>query len=287
MKAPKKKILGKKKVNLKPIAASRCSVAPRASTKKKIFYFFHLIQPVLQFIAIVALLGVFARCSPLAPTTTKSLQDKNSNTLSQSNKVEDQIKSDLIASSLEEISLTKVEFLSTDDSQELLANSLNLSQVYTREQVSNFLHKYPRTKKNPKIALLSLSLDELEQTHLFQNFTLQLNLQEKLQQSLASDSEAIDGVYKILQSLKNDQKLSAKVIVSLDKDILKANKTGLENLTARIKTKLALIQTEQLITDSYLDLSYISTKNPIAQKRDAEALRSALDSAAVVSIVLE
>ncbi|MCO5142736.1 MAG: hypothetical protein M9962_06570 [Oligoflexia bacterium] len=268
---------------------SHLKMAPKASFKKKVFYVFYLVQPVLQFIAIIALVGVFARCSPLASSTDKTLGDKKEvSQQDQTNKVEDQLKSDLIASSFEELSKNKISFLDFDDGSELFSNSLNLSLAYSNEQVIKFLNAYEQTKRsNANIAILSITLDELEQAHLFQGLPLQINLNEKINQALSANTESSSAVYKLLSALKKKQKLKAKLVLIVDRDYLKANKPDLESITARIKTRLALLENDNQIADSYLELSYMLGNNPIAQKRDAEILHDALSSATSLSIVLE
>lgn len=83
-----------------------------ASKRKRLIHTFYLVQPVLQFFALVAILGYLNACSPLAPSTTKGANNEVPVAQPvQSVRAEAKAQEELVQSALKEFSANALEIV--------------------------------------------------------------------------------------------------------------------------------------------------------------------------------
>lgn len=229
---------------------------PRASRKKRLLHTFYLVQPVLQFMALAAVVFIFARCSPLAPTT-----DRNAGTIAASAQsqpaasnqfIEAQAQEELLAKSMKEISLDTVAVVSESEFHQVAPDVLNADQPAEDNEVANLLERRnQRLQKNPlrkRPKLLALSLSTERQATLFQEGKIRIDLSDRLDGSLSPKARKL--LFQQMRQAQDNKtaNLNASSYLVLNDDATQDN-APYHKLNLQLRMALAVPSAEQAVLE--------------------------------------
>jgi len=191
---------------------------PKSSRKKSWVHTFYLVQPVMQFLALVATLVLFARCSPLSPSTDKiSTLQLNATTGDRiSPQAELTAQEEAIQQSLKELSQGEISVISVDD---LKKQTPEIKDSYLANKSlveSSFERKRELTKY--KGALISIHVDMKTAKGLFLGANLRIPLHEALRYK---DEETLAHFLSSLEESHQKEGLKAKVYLTAPEDALR------------------------------------------------------------------
>lgn len=254
--------------------------APKASRKKVWVHTFYLLQPFMQFFALVAAVLIFARCSPLAPSTDRAgggVQDPV--VLGSSAQANAAALEQEITANMQELNSSQLEVVSQSEIEQIADGAPHADQaipeagvrvLFARRGMLNF------GKSARKILFLPLSAENQEA--LFRDNHIRLDLGARLKNQ--SKEKAVE---LLLSKMKHASKASdlgaAAYLVLPDASMQRANGafSGL-NLTLRISLSVPADDR------AYLE---INRENASLSPNDAALLSAALADQYQLAILLE
>ncbi len=193
----------------------RSKKLPKSPWKKRLVHTFYLVQPMLQFMALIAVMTFLARCSPLASSTDKSAIFKEENPLA-AEKIPDSmetpefVQEDLLLTSLKEVGPLSpiVEIISSDKFADLGRLSLTIEKGESELRVTQLLaRRERRNSQQPRPNFLILPLTVEQQVTLAQEGSLRLDLETILENYSESARTAL---LQRLQKAVEDKNVQAK-----------------------------------------------------------------------------
>lgn len=159
--------------------------APRATLPKRMMHTFYLVQPVLQFVALLSMILVLSRCSPLAPSTEKTVGGpKATVSKGDSSNSENLLREDALR--FEEIANEPINMVSEEVYKMSSEGALDPEQSVREHEMKSRLEKR-RKKRGPHglgVAngrLVKIHLNAEQRRSLFQDGVVRIDLAEYLQ----------------------------------------------------------------------------------------------------------
>lgn len=206
--------------------------APKASRKKVWVHTFYLLQPVVQFFALIAVLLVFARCSPLASST-----DRNGGGVlapvaieGLSPQAEAAAKEQTIISSLHDISAEDLRVISVSEMEEIVSNSLSAEESMDEVRTKNVF-------KFKRLGGLLIPLDHDQQVALFRDEELRLDISEKLPRA---KEKARRNLFRNLQAAQEGKKLKATILLVLPDAAMRRAGASFKDLNTPLSVALGV-----------------------------------------------
>lgn len=266
----------------KPVKAPKASAkkSSRAPRSKQWIYTFYLVQPVLQFLAIVVIVLAFARCSPLAPSTLKESSQavKTEPSENASQRAEEQAKEDAIQKSLMEMDHSPLMVTSEEDILDLSKDVPHIENPIDESTIKNIFEKRSSLKVQNKPKISYVTLKEEEKAQFFQTGQLRIDVTEKLR--LVEKAK--------LQFLKNMKKSISSKEIGISIHLVLPNATmqrvngAFEDLDLHIKMSLGMPSEDKL----YLHLEKLP-EDPAKAQDNAVLLDAALQESLGLVLFLD
>jgi hypothetical protein len=224
---------------------------PRAPFAKRARYTLYLVQPALQFAALILVMVFLSRCSPLAPSTDtlSPVKGAHSENVGANGNVEGTLREDLIINSLMEVSSDPVIAIPEADFSELTQGALQSDQAASEAQVQRLLDL--RSKKL-RFAGAGQNLGPLVNIRFSSEQLQSLWREGKVRIDLADHLSGFDAKSRQLlfrEFQAPTKKIGAKSYFVLDDDA--AQNAELRNLQLPLKISLGVISEDK----AYLEIS--------------------------------
>lgn len=223
---------------------------PRAPFAKRFWHTFYLVQPVLQFAALLSLLLVFGRCSPLNPSTDKVVPKPPSASGGASGGDESFIRENQIVSSLQEISRDSLSVVSDDEFAAASEGAVETERATRESDMKSLLDRQEKKAKlrlaqaGSPLPILKLSLTAEQQQQLWRDGSVRIALQDHLQATLDAGARRL--VFRKLQGRMNsDDKLHGRAYL-----VLLGADDALQSMALDLKISFGALSDEQ----AYLEL---------------------------------
>lgn len=191
--------------------------APKSSRKKSWVHTFYLVQPVMQFLALVATLVLFARCSPLASSTDKSstLQLNATTGNRTTPQAEEAAQEEAIQKSLQELTQDDIGVISVDDMKKL---PLEIEKTYlaNKSQVETSFDRKSEMKKY-KGAIIALHIEMKDAKDLFLGADLRIPLHDLVKYK---DEDTLNHFLSRLEESHQKDGLKAKIYLTAPENAL-------------------------------------------------------------------
>lgn len=251
---------------------------PKASRRKRLIHTFYLIQPILQFFALIAVIGIFSRCSPLASSTDKSTIKSTQEFLQQQETQKAQLaaEEELIKKNLKELSSDSVEVISDSELEKISATSLHADEAISESQVKQqWQHRNMQalSLRRPKIIRLLLRPDKIDK--LWNDGSIRIDIAEYLRGSMNERARQI-----FLQELKSAHEkldLGATIYISIPDAQFQKN---LSQLNWAVKVSLSMPSEDKAILE-------LTKGEPESANKDQPLLEAALRETKQMAIVVE
>ena len=237
---------------------ARKPLPPAASRRKRILHAFYLAQPLFQFIALMAVLLILGRCSPLAPSTDRSINKSSNNALStqpSSERGNNSASEEDITNILRDISRhDELALISQSDfSQRILPRSLQAERPADLEDVRNLFRQRARGgfARNTRLLVLSLTTEQKE--NFFRSGSLRIALSDTMRLTPEVRKYYFGELHKIPRS-----ELSAKALLVMSDDEM-ASPESISAIPVPTKFQLGIDPTDEKAwfqvsrTDSQID----------------------------------
>lgn len=223
--------------------------APRATFAKRMRHTFYLVQPALQFAALVMVMVFLSRCSPLAPSTDKVIPGAKapaSPSIGTGNQ-DELLKENLISKSLEEITRNSLLMVSENSFEELNAGSLQSEQSAPEPEMREYLNlrskRLRMASRAPRSPLLTINLSDEQQQALLRDGKVRINLALHLS---GFELKAKRLLFKAMKEVK----LAAKSYLVVADDAAQNSGSGeAKELPVALKISIALLSDEQVILE--------------------------------------
>lgn len=256
--------------------------APRASRKKTWLHTFYLIQPFVQFFALMATVLFLARCSPLSPSTDKS-STLQANALGDQSSAQAELaaQEEAIQKSLKEVSQMDLSVLEEPKLAALDAAIHSDLPFTENEVISHFESKYAKSVagKSDKKNILLLKLSEEKAVAFFREGSLRLDLASLLKNQ--SDEASRRVLFQNLSLSLADKELKASLVLVLPKGALQQNKE-LEAMKLPVFASYGTPSENQ----AFMEIR-IRPQSEEQKKLNAMLLESALPAGSSLALLLE
>lgn len=149
--------------------------APRAGKTKRFLHAFYLVQPLLQFFALILMIGILGACSPLAPSTDKLPKPISTVLGGESSRADAEAQEQLVQKNLKEISVNDLVILSDSKFESQTREALSGDSAFNEGELDELLKKRRRNPlRKGKLAVIQLSADK--QSALWRDGTVRLSL---------------------------------------------------------------------------------------------------------------
>lgn len=263
----------------KPVKASKAS-AKKAPRSKQWIYTFYLVQPVLQFLAIVVIVLAFARCSPLAPSTMKEGPQavKTEPSESASQRAEEQAREDAILKSLTEMDHSPLLITSEEDILDLSKDVPHVENPVDENTIKKLFERRGSLKAQNKPKVLYLTLKEEEKAQFFQTGQLRLDVTEKLRLVEKAKQQFLKNVKKSISG----KEIGASIHLVMPNNTMQRVNGAFEDLDVHIKMSLGMPSDDKL----FLHLEKLP-EDPAKVQDNAVLLDAALQESLGLVLFLE
>jgi hypothetical protein len=252
---------------------------PRASKQKRLIHAFYLAQPVLQFMALIAMLGILSRCSPLSPSTDKVPQALLSNmSQAESSRAEAEAQEQLVQKNLKEVSVNDLVIISDEEFESQTKNLLSSDSSFSEAELQDYLKRKRGGIHNPlsgppKFLVIQLPADK--QAALWRDGSVRLKISEAFPKA---EGKALKLLARLLKEESDKLNLDAVGHLVLPDA---AMHDEYKDISLQIRVSLAVIGEEKAV----IELRRMSDE----ENREANAtlLEPALRSARRLAITLE
>ncbi|HEY8280002.1 MAG TPA: hypothetical protein VIH99_10275 [Bdellovibrionota bacterium] len=253
--------------------------APAAPKGKRILHALYLAQPFLQFAALMAIMLVLSRCSPLAPSTERGLnqlssnattpsQTENGNSQAEEKDIEELLRSSKVDSAETLLVTSETKFKDEDK------KGLNADRPGDKGRVEEILRK---RRSGSKGRLLAIQLLREQKEDLFNGKTVRIALADRLKNMLDSDSRK--SLFKNLDNLDRGASLSGKSILVLP-DVAMQDEQSYA-LPVSLGFALAVLPSGE---KAFLEIRNLQAETTEEQK---ELIKSNLRDSLFLAVVLE
>lgn len=244
---------------------------PPASKRKRLLHAFYLAQPFLQFFALMAVLFVLGRCSPLSPSTDRSVvRSFSDNGVKATEQSLTQAEELDINNSLQDISdLSSIAVISQSQFADLTAESVHADQGADEARVKQVFGR-----RGPRAHLLVLPLLSSEYDKFFREGSARADLAQRLGQ--------LDGQVRKLyfSELNRAANKNAKVVLVVA-DAAMQKIGNIRSLPIQAKVRLGFPKEDR----AYIQLSR-QNQQPL-EERDAALIHAVLAQQPKLAVVLE
>jgi hypothetical protein len=251
--------------------------APKTARKKAWLHAFYLMQPFMQFFALMAIILFLARCSPLSPSTDKggAFQQQNAVSGTAGDNSAALAEEQAIQASLKEISQPDLTLI-PEKSLDSTAVSLASNQSMDEQGVADAFDAKKLRKKGDASKTVLIQLSPSAHADLFRKGAVRVSLHQELKEQANASTRRV--LFQNLGHALVDKELNATAHLVLPDAAMQQKKDF-----ARIK--LPVIISLGIVTDdkAYLEIRVRETPNDV----DASLLEEALTEAKSLSILLE
>lgn len=248
--------------------------APRAPRKKRFLHAFYLVQPVLQFFALVAAIGILSRCSPISPSTDKpQIPGIKTHETAQSPRADSQAQEELVQKAMKEISMGDLAIAGEGDFDRDHRDILNADQPFddtdVRERaIRRAKHRLGETLTGSKILLVSLN------DKIWKDGAVRINLSERLR----GDAKAKKALLQLLKSEHEKLNLDAVGHLVLPDA---AMRDEYKDISVQFRISLSVIAEDR----AFLEIRHVDDEEK--RGRNLTALEPAIRAARLLAITLE
>ena len=253
--------------------------APKASRKKAVFTF-HLLQPFFQFLALVAVMFVFTRCSPLAPSTDKAGFGSNSGTSSSTGgAAAAAVLEQSIQESLAEVSSHDAKIVSETEFRKVTEGTLSADDAIEERDAKSLFEQRRRGlgRRAGKLLFVTLPTDRV--ATLVKDGKIRIDLNERLSRAHEKGRRAF---YKNLNKLREDGALDATGYLVMPDTTMKRVQNGFDDLSLSLKVSYGAPTEEQ----AFLEIRRVDDEAS-SDETNAALLDAAVREAQALAIVLE
>jgi hypothetical protein len=255
--------------------------APRATRRKLWVHTFYLAQPFLQFFALIAIMLILARCSPLSPSTDKESELQQPAGLAQiSQQAEAAALEESIQASLKELSSLELRVISDTELATFSRNLLDLDHPFSEPGIhAHFEQRSAAGLRNRQnILLIPLAPDQMGA--FFLNGTLRLDLMERLNSQTQPAAKKL--LIQYLRQSMAHKELGALALLVLPDSTMIRVQGAFSDLKVPIRIALGMPSDEA----AYLELRRLE-EDPAFAQANAVLLEAALKEAHTLAILLE
>lgn len=255
---------------------------PIASRRKRAVHLFYLAQPFLQFVALMAILLVLGRCSPLASSTDKGAKMVSASSLASPHTeqaikgAEDEdIHNELTdVRSADELAVIK----QSDFTTQVAANALDAEKASSLTDVQGLFraHAQHGLRRN-NVRLLVLRLTKEQRDAFFQAGSVRVNLAEALAGTMAPDVR--HAYFAELHKLMHGDLTAKAYLILADEDM--ASPDAVNTLPVAPKFQLAIFPNDE---KAYLDVAH---SEPALDDQQQKLIESNKDKALSLALVLQ
>jgi hypothetical protein len=259
--------------------------APKAKRKKVLLHTFYLLQPLLQFFALIAVMLIFARCSPLSPSTQKgsALQTSGPVSVGVSELAEAAALEEAFLNNLKELSSTEIEVISETDQEMVASNAPHVDEPMNEAGIRSLFAQ--RNRKGVKLLskppqVLYLPLDQNSHEAFFVNNVLRIDLAERLKANTKEKARRL--LFKNLIESVDNKKLGASALLVLPDATMERVHGAFSELKLQVRISISVPSEDK----AYLEIRRLEDDSSQA-RNNAVLLEAALKEAARLSILLE
>lgn len=259
--------------------------APKAKPRKIWVHTFYLVQPLVQFVAIVAVILTFAGCSPLAPSSTRlpGLKSPGEDSPASSQAAEEAAREQAIQKSFQSVSEHALSVISESDYRQRSQGILHAEESLDERQVTSLRDQRRRHIRlggfNAAPKLLVLPLSDQALSSLFRDGVARIDLNERLSRSQGKARKAL---YKLAAGALEEGELDASSYLVLSDAAIKRVQGAFDSLHVDLKISLAVMEDDQ----AFLEIRRKDNAQSASQD-NAALLEAALREARRLAIVLE
>lgn len=258
--------------------APKAKRAPKASRPKLWVHTFYLLQPFVQFFALIAVMLILARCSPLAPSTDRIGALTTNPPIDNSEQAAAAALEQEIQASLTEINTTQLEVIPETEMGKISATAPHVDAPMRELDVKGVFPSIGKKRKNRKVMLLPLAADSQEA--LFRDGHVRIYLSERLK-SQTKDKAMRLLLQNLNASIANKEIGAAAYLVLPDATMQRVN-GAFDSLTLTLKVSLSIPAEDR----AYLEI-HREVDDPAHAQDNAALLAAALDEAGQLAILLE
>lgn len=265
-------------------AKAKAHRAPKTARKKVWVHAFYLLQPFLQFFALVAVLFIFARCSPLAPSTDKSaLKSSGPITTDTSSLAEAAALEEAFLNNLKELSVSEMEVISETEIEANTRSAPHVDEPMDESGIRTLFEK--RNKKGvaglkKPSQVLFLPLDQASQEAFFVNSVLRIDLSERIKGHTKEKARRL--LFQHLQESAESKKIGATALLVMPDATMERVNGAFADLKLSIKISISIPSDDK----AYLEIRRVDEAASHTQD-NAVLLEAALKEATQLSILLE
>ncbi len=259
---------------------SRNKRPPAASKRKRVIHALYLAQPFLQFFALMAVLFVLGRCSPLASSSDHRRLDKISSSglvSSSSDGAASRAEEEEIKRSSKELSETdELPIISQSDYTKLVAESLSSDKPADLPRVKSIFQQRARQAGGTLrgVRLLALVLSPEQRQMLLKDNSVRLNLAELMSGAMNPEVRRM-----LFNGLRKTTKLEAKAFLVFSDDTMQA-----DGVPPALPIRLKFSYASPVDEKAYLQIKRLERSVDEAQQ---ELIRSNMERSLGIAIVLE
>lgn len=256
--------------------------APKTKPRKIWVHTFYLVQPFVQFMAIVAVILTFAGCSPLAPSSTRlpGLKSPGEDSAATSQAAEEAAREQAIQKSFQSVSEHGLSVISESDYRQRSQGILHAEESLDERQVTSLRDQRRRhlgLGAAPKVLVLPLS--DRAMSSLFREGVVRIDLNDRLSRAQPRARKAL---YKLAAAAMAEAELDASSYLVLSDATIKRVQGAFDSLHVDLKISLAVMEDDQ----AFLEIRRKDNAQSASQD-NAALLEAALREARRLAIVLE
>lgn len=260
---------------------------PPATLKKRLIHTFYLVQPVIQFFALVAIIGILSRCSPLAPSTDKTIGLKSKNGTPELETTENSqniARESLIAQNLVEVGSAQLEVISEENYEKNAKQSIArekeiIEDSKLKSRLNNRIGSNMRGEQKKK-HFLSLRLNEDQTAQLIDDGLIRIDLAQSMVLSDQGKKVYFNAMHDSLHAVGVKKIDAAGYMIFEDEAARDAHKDLSQSM--QLKVFLSIIAENQ----AYLEIR-VEAASAEARHDAIANLDEALQDSGHLAIVLE
>lgn len=257
-----------------PASKKSPKAIPHAPLRKRLLHTFYLIQPILQFLVLVFMVGILSRCSPLAPSASKTASESSNQELNIGGAVNAQelAQEELIKANLKELTNDSVVVVKESDFKKESKNALRAEDRANENDVKALLRNHKESNPLRRSKFISIVLSEEQKEKLWSSGQVRLDLSDYARKIL--DERAHHLFLKELKKNNESLDVGATAYIVLPDAAFQPDYKDLE---LNLKVSLSVVDEEK---------AYLLIKKD--EENDSDALlEAALHDSKATAIVLE
>jgi hypothetical protein len=254
---------------------------PAASKRKRFLHAFYLAQPFLQFFALMAVMIILSRCSPLASSVDRTYGSGSALGGLQAGPAENAqtiVKEELVRKSMKEITdASELKIVSEAAFTQATRDTLRADDSIDLSQVKSVFDRRIKTTDFRRPNILEIPLSAEQRNHLFQEGSLRIDLSDRLKTSM--DTKTRSFFFEELAESEKQLDLGAELFL-VSSELAPQSANSKTDLSVHLKISLAIIGSDL----AFLDIARTEEHPSDAQQ---EQLKAQLSQAQSLAVVLE